>query len=220
MDTAALWVTLRLAFWTTIILFAVGLPLAWLLAHGRFPGKALVEAVIALPLVLPPTVLGFYLLLALAPKSLLGSAVASLTGQTLPYTFPGIVIGSVVFNLPFAVRPFLAAIQSVDRRYIEASWCLGVSRWRTFWRVVVPLARPGILAGLILTFAHALGEFGVVLMVGGNIPGVTRTLSIALYDQVQGLDYGAARQTSLVLVGFATVALLLVSLMQRRLVAL
>jgi molybdate transport system permease protein len=216
----AFWVSLRLASWTTATLLVLGLPLAWFLARTRFPGKALLEAVIALPLVLPPTVLGFYLLLALGPNSFLGQQVVRLTGEALPFTFRGIVIGSVLFNLPFAVRPFTAAFQVIDRRFLEASWCLGVSRWATFRRVVIPLAGPGILAGLVLTFAHALGEFGVVLMLGGNIPGITRTLSVAVYDQVQALDYPAAQETSLVLVAFCLIGIVTVSYLQRHLISL
>jgi len=216
----AFWVSLRLASWTTATLLVLGLPLAWFLARTRFPGKALLEAVIALPLVLPPTVLGFYLLLALGPNSFLGQHVVRLTGEALPFTFRGIVIGSVLFNLPFAVRPFTAAFQVIDRRFLEASWCLGVSRWATFRRVVIPLAGPGILAGLVLTFAHALGEFGVVLMLGGNIPGITRTLSVAVYDQVQALDYPAAQETSLVLVAFCLIGIVTVSYLQRHLISL
>src|SRR5690606_6256212 len=145
-------------------------------------GKFLVEAAVALPLVLPPTVLGFYVLTATGPNSPLGRGFEALTGERLPFTFAGILVGSVLFNLPFAVRPFAAAFAAVDPRLVEASWCLGVSRLGTFFRVVVPLSWQGILTGIVLTFAHTVGEFGVVLMVGGNIPGVTRTLSIAIYD--------------------------------------
>src|SRR5262249_4923161 len=151
-------------------------------------GKVLVEAVVALPLVLPPTVLGFYVLAATGPNGAVGQGYAALTGGRLPFTFEGVLLGSVLFNLPFAVRPFAAAFAAVDRRLVEASWCLGVSKLGTFVRVILPLAWPGVLAGLALTFAHTVGEFGVVLMVGGNVPGVTRTLSVAVYDDVQALD--------------------------------
>lgn len=219
MDWTALWVTAKLAVWTAGVLLVVGLPLAWWLASARFPGKSLVEAVVALPLVLPPTVLGFYVLTALGPYSVLGRGYEWLTGARLPFTFPGILVGSVLFNLPFAVRPFAAAFTAVDRRLVEASWCLGVSRTATFFRVVVPLAWPGILAGLVLTFAHTVGEFGVVLMVGGNLPGVTRTLSIAVYDDVQALEYRAAGHTALVLAAFALAALCLTHALQRRAVS-
>ncbi len=216
MDWAAVLVTAKLAVATTGVLAAVGLPLAWWLAASRWRGKAVVEAAVTLPLVLPPTVLGFYVLAATGPHTALGRGYEALTGGRLPFTFAGILVGSVLFNLPFAVGPFAAALAAVDRRLVEASWCLGESRLRTFARVVVPLAWPGILAGLVLTFAHTVGEFGVVLMVGGNVPGVTRTLSVAVYDDVQALDYAAAGRTALALVGFALVALCLVHALRRR----
>lgn len=216
MDWIAAWVTLKLALCTTSILLLVGLPLAYWLATTRWRSRFLVEALVALPLVLPPTVLGFYVLMATGPGGLVGQPYNSLTGSRLPFTFPGILIGSVLFNLPFAVRPFAAAFAGVDRRLIEASWCLGASRTRTFFRVAVPLARPGILTGLVLTFAHTIGEFGVVLMVGGNVPGVTRTLSVAIYDNVQAQNYDAAAQTSLVLVIVAFGILCLTHAFQRR----
>jgi molybdate transport system permease protein len=206
-DWAAAWVTFRLAAATTGALFALGLPLAYWLAVREPRGSlfvSLVATVVTLPLVLPPTVLGFYVL----------RAEAGVGG--LPFTFAGILIGSVLFNLPFAVRPFAAAFTAVDRRLVEASWCLGVSRLGTFMRVMLPLAWPGIIAGLALTFAHTVGEFGVVLMVGGNVPGVTRTLSIAIFDDVQALDYAAAGRTALVLVAFAFAVLWAVQLLQRR----
>src|SRR5207248_1460553 len=169
-----------------------------------------------LPLVLPPTVLGFYVLAATGPEGLLGRGYEALTGGRLPFTFAGILVGSVLFNLPFAVRPFAAAFAAVDRRLVEASWCLGVSRLGTFFRVVVPLSWPGLLTGLVLTFAHTVGEFGVVLMVGGNIPGVTRTVSISIYDDVQALNYAAAGQTALFLLGLSFVTLAVVFALQRR----
>jgi molybdate transport system permease protein len=215
-DWAAVWVTIKLALSTTGVLLVVGLPLAYWLAATRWRGKFLVEAAVALPLVLPPTVLGFYVLAATGPYSPLGQGYESLTGRRLPFTFAGILVGSVLFNLPFAVRPFAAAFAAVDRRLVEASWCLGVSRLGTFARVVVPLSWPGILAGAVLTFAHTVGEFGVVLMVGGNVPGVTRTVSIAIYDEVQALDYAAAGQTALALLGFAFASLAAVYALQRR----
>jgi molybdate transport system permease protein len=204
-DWTAAAVTIRLAAATTAVLLVVGLPLAYWLATTRFRGRGLIEAAVALPLVLPPTVLGFYMLRAEA-----------LGRGGLAFTFAGILLASVVFNLPFAVRPFAGAFAAVDRRLVEASWCLGTSRMATFYRVVLPLAWPGILAGLVLTFAHTVGEFGVVLMVGGNVPGVTRTLSVAIYDDVQALDYAAAGRTALYLVAFAFAVLLSVQLLQRR----
>jgi molybdate transport system permease protein len=203
-DWTAAWVTCRLAAATTAALLVLGLPLAYWLAMSRWRGRAIIEAAVALPLVLPPTVLGFYVLRA---EAAIGR---------VPFTFAGILVGSVLFNLPFAVRPFAAAFEAVDRRLVEASWCLGVSRFGTFLGVMLPLAWPGILAGLVLTFAHTVGEFGVVLMVGGNVSGVTRTLSIAIYDDVQALNYVAAERTALVLVLFSFAVLCAVQFLQRR----
>lgn len=220
MDWTAAWLTVKLAACTTGLLLVVGLPLAYWLASARWRGKFLIEAVVALPLVLPPTVLGFYVLMATGPNSPVGQGFESLTGRRLPFTFTGILIGSVLFNLPFSVRPFTAAFATVDRKLVEASWCLGVSRIGTFVRIVLPLSWPGILTGMVLTFAHAVGEFGVVLMVGGNIPGVTRTLSIAIYDDVQALNYESAGHMALILVGFSFAVLCLVYALQRRVPAL
>jgi molybdate transport system permease protein len=216
MDGAAIALSLRLAGCTTLILCALGLPLAWWLALSRRRWTFLVEAAVTLPLVLPPTVLGFYLLVALGPGSPVGRAYAWLTGGLLPFSFAGLLIASVVYSLPFAVRPFVAAFAGVDQRLIEASWCLGVSRAATFRRVVLPLSWTGIVGGAVLTFAHTLGEFGVVLMVGGNIPGVTRTLSIAIYDDVEALDYAAANRTALLLVLFSFTALAVTYSLRRR----
>jgi len=208
MDYQAIALSLRLAAVTSLILLAVGVPLAYWIAFSPRRWKFLVEAVVALPLVLPPTVLGFYILLAISPRSPAGALYAKLTGGLLPFSFAGLVVASVLYSLPFMVQPVATAFGAVDRKLIEASWCLGISRAATFRRVIAPLARAGIATGVILTFAHTLGEFGVVLMVGGNIAGVTRTVSISIYDQVQGLNYAAAGQTSLFLlvVSFAVLA--------------
>lgn len=216
MDWPALWVTTKLAVWTTGVLLVLGLPLAYWLASTGWRGKFLVEAVVALPLLLPPTVVGFYVLMATGPNSPIGQAIAFVTGGQLPFTFAGMVAASVLFNVPFAVRPFAAAFAGVDRKLVEASWCLGVSRLATFRRIVLRLSWPGILAGMVLTFAHTVGEFGVVLMVGGNIPGVTRTLSMAIYDDVQALNYERAGQTALVLVAFSLSVLCVVHALVRR----
>jgi molybdate transport system permease protein len=216
MDWTAIGLSLQLAACTTVVLCALGLPLAYWLAISTWRGKFLVEAVIALPLVLPPTVLGFYMLLALGPNGPIGAVSTSLVGTSLAFSFPGLLIASVLYSLPFAVRPFAVAFASVDRRLVEASWCLGVSRLATFRRVVVPLSWTGILTGVILSFAHTVGEFGVVLMVGGNIPGRTRTVSIAIYDDVQALDYVSANQTALFLVVFSFTALATTYALQRR----
>lgn len=216
MDWPAIRLTLAVAGCTSAILLVLGLPLAvWLARPGR-GWRFFVEAAVALPLVLPPTVLGFYILWATGPHSFLGRGYEWLFHSRLPFSFPGIVLASVLYNLPFAVRPFTAAIAAVDCRLIEASWCLGVSRPATFWRITLPLARRGILAGIVLTFAHSVGEFGVILMVGGNIPGVTRTLSVAIYDDVQALDYAAAGRSSLLLVAFAFAVVSLLHLLQGR----
>ena len=195
MDWQAIWLSVKLASATTVILLALGAPLAYWLACSRRRWKFLVESVVALPLVLPPTVLGFYVLLAIGPRSPVGALYGKLTGGMLPFSFQGLLLASVLYSLPFTVQPVAAAFASVDRKLLEASWCLGVSRAGTFRRIVVPLARPGIATGAVLSFAHTLGEFGVVLMVGGNIAGVTRTVSISIYDRVQALDYAAAAQT-------------------------
>ena len=207
MDWTAVWVTLKLAACTTAILFVVGLPLAWWAATTRRWWRILVEASIALPILLPPTVLGFYLLIATGGNSPLGRAIDRTFGAMLPFSFGGILLGSVIYNLPFAVRPFTSAFAAVDRKLVEASWCLGASRVGTFCRVVFPVSWAGILTGIVLAFAHTVGEFGVVLMLGGDRPGITRTLSVSIYDSVQALDYAAAGRTSLALMAFAFIVL-------------
>jgi molybdate transport system permease protein len=199
MDWQALLLTLKLDLCVCGLLFAIGVPLAFWLAYCSWRAKFLVEAIIALPLVLPPTVLGFYLLLAMGPHSLLGRTYFWAWGHGLPFTFGGLVVASVIYSLPFMVQPISAAFAAVDPKLISASEVLGASGLRTFMRVILPLSVTGLLTGLVLTFAHTLGEFGVVLMVGGNIPGVTRTVSISIYDNVQALDYASAGKTSRVL---------------------
>jgi molybdate transport system permease protein len=216
MDWQAFWLTFRLAVIVTAVLLVLGLPLAYWIAFSRWRWKFLCEAVVALPIVLPPTVLGFYVLIALGARSPLGRWWESMTGHTLAFTFEGLVIGSVIYSLPFSVQPFAAAFSAVDRRLLNASAVLGVSKFRTFWRVIMPLSLSGLLTGIALTFAHTIGEFGVVLMVGGNIPGVTQTISIAIYDEVQALDYGVAARTSALLLGFSFLTLALVYGMNRR----
>jgi molybdate transport system permease protein len=207
MDWQAIRLSLVLASLTTAALLILGLPLAYWLAFSRWRWKFLVEAVVAMPLVLPPTVLGFYLLMAMGPRSPLGHAWEGLFGHTLPFSFEGLLIASVLYSLPFMIQPLAAAFASVDRGLIEASWCLGESRLRTFLRVIAPLSWAGILTGLVLSFAHTLGEFGVVLMVGGNLPGRTRTVSIAIYDQVQAMDYAPAARTAALLLGVSFLVL-------------
>ncbi len=216
MDWQAFWLTIRLAVIVTLLLVVIGLPLAYWIAFSRWRWKFLVEAIVALPIVLPPTVLGFYMLLALGQRGPLGRWWYSLTGHTLAFTFTGLVIGSVFYSLPFAVQPFSASFSSVNSRLLAASGSLGASKLRTFTRVILPLSKPGLITGMALTFAHTVGEFGVVLMVGGNIPGVTRTLSIVIYDQVQDLNYVSANATAVVLVAIALVSLSLVYSLNRR----
>jgi molybdate transport system permease protein len=198
-DWEALWLSVRLATATTVVLVAIGVPLAYWIVFSPTRWTFLVEAVVALPLVLPPTVLGFYVLIAIGPLSPVGRVYARLAGHGLPFSFEGLLVASVLYSLPFAVQPFSAEFASVDRRLLEASWSLGVSPLATFRRIVIPLSVRGIVVGIVLSFAHTLGEFGVVLMVGGNLRGVTRTVSISIYDAVQSLDYASASRTSLVL---------------------
>ena len=215
MDWTALWLTVRLATATTTVLVIVGVPIAYWIVFSPRRWKVLVEAVVALPLVLPPTVLGFYVLIAIGPLSPLGRVYARVAGHGLAFTFEGLLIASVLYSLPFAVQPFSAEFASVDRRLLEASWSLGVSRLSTFRRVVLPLSTRGLLTGIVLSFAHTLGEFGVVLMVGGNLPGVTRTVSISIYDSVQSLDYASATRTSLFLLAVSFAILLVTYSLQR-----
>ena len=216
MDWLAIALSLRLATTTTLILLVAGLPLAAWLAFSRRRGRWVVDALVALPLVLPPTVLGFYILVALGPRSPIGRVYEAITGSTIVFSFQGLLVASVLYSLPFAVQPFAAALAAVDRNLIETAWCLGASRLRTFLRVVVPLARPGIIAGLVLSFAHTMGEFGVVLMVGGNLPGSTRTVSISIYDEVQAFEYVRAGRTAALLLAFSFVVLALTYRLQRR----
>jgi molybdate transport system permease protein len=209
-DWQAFRLTIELAVVVSAILFVVGLPLAYWITFSRRRWKFLVEALVALPIVLPPTVLGFYVLVALGSRSPLGRWWQSLTGHTLAFTFTGLVIGSILYSLPFAVQPFAASFSSVDRKLLAASATLGASPLRTFCRVVAPLSVPGLVAGIALAFAHTMGEFGVVLMVGGNIPGVTRTVSIGIYDQVQASNYASANAMALLLLVFCFAVLTLV----------
>ena len=199
MDWTAIGVSVRLSTATMVALVALGMPIAYWVAFSTRRWKFLAEAIVALPLVLPPTVLGFYVLVAIGPRSPIGAAWQAIAGSGLAFTFSGLLIASILYSLPFAVQPFSAAFAAVDPRLIDASWSLGVSRLGTFRRVVLPLSVRGIVTGMVLSFAHTLGEFGVVLMVGGNVPGVTRTASIAIYDSVQALDYTTASRTSLLL---------------------
>jgi molybdate transport system permease protein len=219
MDWTAIWLSVRLAAVTAAILFVVGLPVAYWLSVTERRWRFAVEAVVALPLVLPPTVLGFYVLVAIGPRSPFGALYETMTGALLPFSFAGLVFASVLYSLPFTVQPFAAAFASVDRRLVEASWCLGVSKLETFFRIVLPLSWPGVVTGVVLSFAHTLGEFGVVLMVGGNVEGVTRTVSVAIYDDVQSLDYASAWATSAFLLAFSFLVLSTTYALQRRVLA-
>jgi molybdate transport system permease protein len=216
MDWQAFWLTIRLAVFVSVILVLLGVPIAYWITFSRWRLKFFAEAVVALPIVIPPTVLGFYVLLALGSRSPIGRWWQSLTGHTLAFTFEGLVIGSILYSLPFAVQPFAASFASVDRQLLSAAATLGASKTRAFLTVVLPLSISGLVTGVALSFAHTMGEFGVVLMVGGNIPGVTRTVSIDIYDQVQASNYAAANQTALLLVALAFIVLSLVYALNRK----
>ena len=216
MDWGTIFLTIRLALVVCATLLMVGTPIALWLSFTRWRWKFFVESIVAIPLVLPPTVLGFYVLVAMGSNSPLGRWYQSLTGHGLPFTFAGLAIASVIYSLPFAVQPMAAAFSQVDRNLINASSILGAGRIRTFVRVVLPLSFGGVVTGLVLSFAHTLGEFGVVLMVGGNIPGATRTISIAIYDNVQALEYAAADRTALLLLAVSFAVLSLVYAVNRR----
>ncbi len=207
MDWSALILSLQLAGCTVAVLIPLGILAARPLAWRRFTGKGLIEALIALPLVLPPTVLGYYLLVALGGNSPLGEIYEKLVGRPLVFTFEGLLLASIVFNVPFGIQPIQRAFEAIRPAVREAAWCSGMSTWRTFWRVELPLAWPGLVSAAVLTFAHTLGEFGVVLMVGGNIPGETKTIAIAIYDRVQAFDTDAAGLMSGVLLGLSFLAI-------------
>jgi len=215
-DWDAFSLSLRLAVWTCLLLLPLALLVARTLAWRRFLLRGFVEALIALPLVLPPTVLGYYLLIAIAGGSPLGAAFAAVSGHSLAFSFEGLLLASVIFNLPFAIQPLQRAFEAVPQNIREAAWCSGLSGWRTFWRIEFPLAWPGAVTALALTFAHTLGEFGVVLMVGGNIPGETRTAAIAIYDRVQAFDNQAAGAMSALLLGLSFLAIGLVFMLGQR----
>jgi molybdate transport system permease protein len=216
MNWIAIAVTFKLALLTAAVLLIVGLPIAYWLTFSKWRWKFIVESVVALPLVLPPTVLGFYILVAIGPHSPVGRFYNDVVGHPLPFTFEGLLLASILYSLPFAVQPFAAAFEQVDRRLIETSWTLGVSKLKTFVRLIAPLSMPGLITGAVLSFAHTLGEFGVVLMVGGNIEGETRTVSIDIYDDVQALNYAGAAKTALLLLAVSYSVLLLVYAMNRK----
>lgn len=198
------------------ILLLIGMPIAYWLAYSNWRGKFLLESLVALPLVLPPTVLGFYALLAMGPRGPLGKLWIAFFGHGLAFTFTGLVLASVVYSFPFAVQPLVASFEAVDPKLRDASALLGAGKWRTFRRIILPLSLPGAVTALVLSFAHTLGEFGVVLMVGGNLPGVTRTVSIDIYDRVQTLEYGEANRLALLLLAIAFAVLCFVYAVNRR----
>lgn len=216
MNWIAIWVTFKLASLTAAALLVIGLPIAYWLAYSTWRWKFVVESIVALPLVLPPTVLGFYILVAIGPHSPIGRFYADLVGHPLPFTFEGLLLASILYSLPFAVQPFATAFEQVDRKLIEASWTLGLSKVRTFFKLILPLSTAGLITGAVLSFAHTLGEFGVVLMVGGNIEGATRTVSIDIYDEVQALNYAGAAKTAAFLLVISYLFLLLVYAMNRK----
>jgi len=210
MDLTALGLTVRLAALTTVCLLLAATPLAVWLAGGQGVARRLIQAAVALPLVLPPTVLGFYLLIGLGPTTALGRTLITLLGHPLAFTFPGLLLGSMIYSLPFAVQPLVSGFAAIDPAFRETAAVLGASPWQIFRRITLPLSRASFLTAAVLTFAHTVGEFGVVLMIGGDIPGVTRTLSISIFDQVQEADYAAANRTALALLVVSFLALLVV----------
>ena len=216
LDFSALLITFKLAGLTTIILLIIGTPIAWWLAFSRNRYKFIVESIVALPLVLPPTVLGFYLLLALGPDGPIGALTSTLGWGSLAFTFSGLVIGSVFYSMPFVIQPLQNAFSAIGKRPLEAAATLGASPIDRFFSIAVPLAKPGFISASILGFAHTLGEFGVVLMIGGNIPGKTKVVSIAIYDHVESLEYGQAHWLSGCLLGLSLVLLMIVYAVNRR----
>jgi molybdate transport system permease protein len=212
----ALFLSLRLALCVSAILLVIGMPVAYWLAFSRWRGKFLLESVVALPLVLPPTVLGFYALVAMGPRGPLGKLWFTLFGHGLAFTFGGLIIASILYSFPFAVQPLISSFEAVDRKLLDASAVLGAGGLRTFWRVILPLSLPGVITAVVLTFAHTIGEFGVVLMVGGNLAGVTRTVSIDIYDHVQSLEYAEANRMALVLLAISFGVLSVVYAVNRR----
>lgn len=216
MDWSALWLSFRLGIWTVLFLLPVGIALGRWLAYRSFSGKAAVESLIALPLVLPPTVLGYYLLVAFGGASPVGQVWQDIFGRPLVFTFEGLLLASIIFNLPFAIQPMQRGFEAIPRDVRDAAASCGMTPWRAFLRVELPLAWPGAVTAVVLSFAHTLGEFGVVLMVGGSIPGETKTIAIAIYDRVQAFDEGAAARMSALLLGISLLAIGLTFALSRR----
>ncbi len=210
----SLWLTLRLAAVVTALLLVISIVLGWWFSVSRWRGVLLIETLVNLPIVLPPTVIGFYLLALFSPDEPLGRFWLSITGSTLTFTFSGLVVGSILYSLPYAVQPVTTAFRSVDRALVDAAISMGATPWRAFWRITVPLSRRGLLTGAVLAFAHTLGEFGVVVMLGGSIPGETKVASIALYDEVQKLNYPTAHAFSALLLVISFILLLLLGWVQ------
>ncbi|WP_316861838.1 molybdate ABC transporter permease subunit [uncultured Cohaesibacter sp.] len=213
----AIILTLKLAITVTILLLLIGTPVAWWLSRSKSWWKEMVGTLVSLPLVLPPTVLGFYLLLALGPNSMLGRSIAAITGQTLPFTFPGLVVASIIYSFPFMVQPVRNAFEAIGERPLEVASTLRASPIDCFFTVVLPLARPGLITGTILSFAHTVGEFGVVLMIGGNIPGETKVLSIAIYDYVETLEWDKAHILAGGMLVFSFLVIFSTTLIEKRL---
>ena len=219
-DWQPLFLTFKLAAITTFILCLIGIPFAWWLAHTKFRFKPVVETLVSMPLVLPPTVLGFYLLLVFSPTHWFGQSVESIAGLKLAFSFEGLVLASVIASFPFMVHPVQSGFRSLSPALTEAAYTLGKTRWQTFWYVLLPNIKPSLLAGVVLSFAHTIGEFGVVLMIGGNLPGETRVASIAIYDEVESLNYAAANFYALVLFSVCFAILLSVYLFNRKVLKL
>ncbi len=216
MDWQAFEVSIKLALLTSLSLLPIGLAIAYFLAKSTFAGRGVIEAFITLPLVLPPTVLGYFLLVGMDNNSILGSAFMSLTGETLAFSFVGLWFASIIYSLPFAVQPILRSLEQIAPELREAAWCSGLSKWKTFLKVELPLAWPGVITAMVLSFSHTLGEFGVVLMIGGNIAGETRTVSIAIYDSVLSFDHQQAQTMSLILLLIAFITISIVYTFNRR----
>jgi len=215
MDYLALYVTLKLAFVTTVFLMVIAAPIAYLLAYYHFPGKSLLEALVYLPMALPPTVIGFYLIIVMSPKGFVGQAWGSLTGGSLLFTFLGITIASIIYSIPFAVQPMKAAFSKIDRRLLENAYILGLSKRAAFLRVIIPNSVAGIAAAAVLVFLHSIGAFGVLLMVGGSIPGETKVASIAIYEAVETMNYSAAGMLALSFIPISYAFLLLINKLNR-----
>ncbi|WP_419905615.1 molybdate ABC transporter permease subunit [Kiloniella sp.] len=212
-----IWITVKLAFITTLILLIVGTPIAWWLARSKAWWKEGIAAIVALPIVLPPTVMGFYLLIALGPDSPIGQLATLVFGRALPFTFAGLVVGSVIYSMPFVIQPIRNAFDAIGERPLEVAATLRASPLDTFFSVALPLARPGVLTGAVLGFAHTVGEFGVILMIGGNIPGETKVLSVAIYDHVEALEWEQAHILSAGLLVFSFVVILSMMILEKKL---